>query len=426
MAERLTTPQQLQRRTFSLLFFLLMSVGMGQSLAFIVVPPVAREVGLNEVEVGLVYAFSALLWLWASPIWGRLSDRLGRRRIIVIGGLGYALSLVLFITVLRLGQWGWIPMGIFLPLLILARLINGGLGSATRPASLGFVADFTTTARRTRGFSRVEAGFALGIAAGPMLGSLLFMLGSQLGEWGLASHYQDVLPFFVFAALGGGLAIFAGSVLPQASAHRLGGGANRSDGSEEPLRPWDVSIWPFMILAVIHGIGNAVFAQTAAFYFLDALSAPRDDLNMLVSLGFGLMSGGNVLLTLLIVPRLNLQPRFLLRAGSVFLMLAAVLMLFKLNLTLAMMSMCLFGIGSGMLIPGRSAALSLTIDAHRQGEAMGLIGSVMPIGHVLSPVLIMPLYLWDSAAPYGLLVVLCFLGVLLTLQSPVIRALGAR
>ena len=98
------------RRAFLLLFTGLLSIGMGQSLMFAILPPVARNLGLSEVQVGMIFAISGLLWALSSPFWGRLSDRWGRRPVILVGLLGYAVSMAMFGFVVQISLTGWLAL----------------------------------------------------------------------------------------------------------------------------------------------------------------------------------------------------------------------------------------------------------------------------------------------------------------------------
>ena len=74
----------------------LLCVGAGQSIVFITIPPIARDLGLNEIQIGTIFASSALFWMILSPVWGSLSDSVGRKKIVIVGLLGFAISLILF------------------------------------------------------------------------------------------------------------------------------------------------------------------------------------------------------------------------------------------------------------------------------------------------------------------------------------------
>ena len=125
----------------SWLKFGLFTVGLGQSFVFVIVPPLARELGLSEVQTSSIFAFSAIGWALTSAAWGRASDKYGRRNIAILGLLGYSASLIAMITPLFLVEKNLLDLIFLFPLLVFGRMLNGLLGSATRPASFAYVAD---------------------------------------------------------------------------------------------------------------------------------------------------------------------------------------------------------------------------------------------------------------------------------------------
>lgn len=86
-----TTPEE-RKRAFVILFMCLLAVGMGQTLVFAVLPPITRKLGMGEFETTMIYSLSALLWVMTSAFWGRRSDVMGRKPVILIGLLGFAVS----------------------------------------------------------------------------------------------------------------------------------------------------------------------------------------------------------------------------------------------------------------------------------------------------------------------------------------------
>ena len=127
-----------------LLSFGLFFVGAGQSVVFLTIPPLGRDLGLSEQQIGAIFGISALAWMIASPLWGSLSDTVGRKKIVIVGLIGCGLSLILFSTVISFGISGLLSGTFLFLLLVLARLLNGLFGSATRPASGGWIADITS------------------------------------------------------------------------------------------------------------------------------------------------------------------------------------------------------------------------------------------------------------------------------------------
>jgi DHA1 family multidrug resistance protein-like MFS transporter len=113
------------------------------------------------MQVGLLTTAYPLLQLLAAPVWGRMSDSVGRRRLLLAGIAGAAGSYVLF------------AMATSLTMLCAARALGGLLSSAIFPAASAYVADSTTETGRVRGMAWLGAASSLGAVAGPALGGAL-------------------------------------------------------------------------------------------------------------------------------------------------------------------------------------------------------------------------------------------------------------
>ena len=167
-------------------------IGAGQSTIFILIPAEVRSLGFNEFEVGIIFSISALAWMFFSPFWGSLSDKFGRKWIFLLGIFGFSISMILFAAIISAATLNLIPFALILPLLIITRLINGLLGSAVRPAAGGRIADLTSPETRAAGFARFDAGWQMGVVAGPILiGVLLSVFNNNL-----------FIPFLFIALLG--------------------------------------------------------------------------------------------------------------------------------------------------------------------------------------------------------------------------------
>ena len=120
------------------------------------------------VQVGLLTAVYPLLQLLVAPVWGRMSDSVGRRRLLLIGIAGAVASYVLF------------AMATSLTMLYVARALGGLLSSAIFPAASAYVADSTTETERGRGMAWLGAASSLGAVVGPALGGALARTGWEL------------------------------------------------------------------------------------------------------------------------------------------------------------------------------------------------------------------------------------------------------
>jgi multidrug resistance protein len=159
---------EMKKRLFVLLACLfVVMIGFGITLP--VLPFYVERLALAEgvslqsvvIHVGLLTGVYALMQLIFAPLWGRWSDRVGRRPLILIGIAGYVIAQVLF--GLATSLW----------LLYAARILGGILSSATLPASAAYVADLTTEKERSRGMAWLGTAVSLGVVVGPALGGLL-------------------------------------------------------------------------------------------------------------------------------------------------------------------------------------------------------------------------------------------------------------
>jgi MFS transporter, DHA1 family, tetracycline resistance protein len=138
---------------------------------------------------GILLASYGLAQFFSAPLLGAVSDRFGRRSVLLISILGLALNF--FIT--ALSPWLW--------LLLVSRLIGGASGASYTVAG-AYIADITTPENRSRSFGLLGAVFGLGFICGPMLGGLLAANGLRL-------------PYFVAAALGMVNWLYGYFVLPE-------------------------------------------------------------------------------------------------------------------------------------------------------------------------------------------------------------------
>lgn len=176
-----------RRRQFHLLFICLLVIGAGNSMLLAVAPPLVRQLGLSDSSVGWIFSLSALLWVFASPIWGRASDRRGRKPIAALGLAAYAVSMASFGLVVMLGLNGLVTGLWLFTWLMLARAIFGAFGSASSPAAQAYIADRTTRMERTEQLAGLTAAFAMGQAFGPAIcAALAAKLGLVFPIWLIA------------------------------------------------------------------------------------------------------------------------------------------------------------------------------------------------------------------------------------------------
>ena len=386
----------------SWLKFGLFAVGLGQSFAFVLVPPLARDLGLSVIETSMIFSISAVAWAMTSTSWGRASDRHGRRNIAVIGLIGYSISIIALITPLFLVEKKILDFVYLLPLLILGRLINGLIGSATRPAAFGYMADITSRSKRTKKFARLESSFLIGTIMGPMMGGFLFL-------------YSKTLPFYIFAMCGFIAAIGIYVTFPNKISLK-----EKSEHIISKLSFKDKSVWPFLLIAALSSLCQASLLQSIGFFITDVFSNEKD-LPLVISLTFVVLSISTVVSQYIFTDLMPIKNNKLLIYGTFLIMISYLMAALATSIALFYLAMMINGLGAGMFRPANASTLSLAQTPDNQGKAAGYLGSVMPIGHVLTPIVAMPIYQLEPGYLYLFSAALCFISLLFIIGHPLLR-----
>ncbi len=391
-----------QRGAFSLLFFCLISVGMGQSLMFAVLPPVARSMGLTELQVGAIFAISAVLWVLGSPFWGRRSDHWGRRPVIITGLCGYAVSMVAFGLCVQAGLSGWLALWPAYLLMIASRSIFGAFGSATMPAAQAYIADRTPPADRAARLTILGAAFGLGVTLGPGLVALLLPLGLMV-------------PFYAVGVLGALSALVMRLKLPEIRPPKPHAGSVRR------IRALDSRLLPFLLVGIVIAISQASTMQTAGFYAIDVLGMEVEQSARFVGLALMGTAGCALFAQLVIVRMLRPLPRTMMAAGVFCGFLAFATLVLGESAVSMFVALMALGFTFGLTQPGAVAGASLCAGADQQGAVTGLMNTTGAIGVIFAPFVGMPLYQWLPQAPYVLNMLLAALALVFVLLHPRIR-----
>lgn len=369
------------RRAFMVLFACMIALGMGQTVVFAVLPPLGREIGLAEIQVGAIVSASSIAFFLASPLWGRLSDRRGRKVVILIGLLGYTIGTIAFASGFYAAMLGLLaPTAAFI-VLTLTRMAQAMVMSATPPAASAYVADITNSRNRTRGMGGMGAANNLGAIIGPAVGGLL-------------AAVSLLLPIYFAALMTLIAAILVWRWLPDLPRQA------QQTSKRERLRFLDRRILPFVVVGVLMFAGFAIAQQTLAFRFQDLLGLTGRETARFF--GFAMMTAASMSLLAqgLIVQRMDLAPLTLLRIAVPILITAFVLLTLAESRLPLFIGMGLMGLGMGMAAPGFMAGASLAVSQEEQGAVAGVTGACPPLGFTIGPLVGTALYQVDPHLPY--------------------------
>ncbi|ARA96839.1 MFS transporter [Geobacillus thermodenitrificans] len=369
----------MRRRPLLLLWMVMFLVMSGFGIIIPVLPFLAEEVGATPLELGLLMAVYSLMQLLFSPMWGQLSDRYGRKPVLLIGITGLSLSFFLF------------SVAETLIMLFVARFLGGALSAAAMPTVMAYAADVTPPDERGKAMGAIGAATGLGFICGPAIG-------------GMFSQTSLHLPFAIAGALSAATALFVWLALPEPS--RLSTTA-KSEG-QRSLREMIQS--PLLYLYLLQWTATLALAGLEATfaYFADRRagldSVQLGYIFMIMGIASALVQGG--LLGRLI-------KRFgegrVLQGGLAVSALGFAAILLVQDFWTAALFLSIFGIGNGVIRPCVSSLITKQA-AGRQGSAAGLLSSFDSLGRIIGPIVGGGLFSYMAGLPYLLGIVLCVVG----------------
>ncbi len=330
--------------------------------------------GARGWAIGAILSSYFLAQIAASPLWGRLSDRTGRKPILVVCGLLSAASLLVY------------AFAHSLPFVLFSRVL-AGLAAANVVVAQAYIADAAPDeAARTKSLGRVGAVITAGLILGP-----------AVGGW-LAERGGNVLLGFVAAGASGLGALWIALAVPHVPPVRETGTAVRRLTTDLSLLREVPRLRPLFVLA------------SAAFFALACLEGTFGRLIRL-KLGygpseFGLIFGYESLLGVLVQSvflgwvTARLTPPRLLAGAYVLQSVGLGLTPFAPHLAALFLLSTLYATGSGLAGPTVNALCSAATPAARQGEMFGLLQAARSFGFLLGPLLGSILFDWHAEAPY--------------------------
>ena len=349
-----------------------------------ILPQLSREIGLSDVQLGVVISSGAAIIALLSPLWGRLSDRGDHRWILVLSLTGTTIGLLAFAIVAQLAVARIIGVWLAFTLFILSRgLIFGAFLAGLHVAAQSYVADVTEGEKaRVSGISLVGASVGFGLVAGPGLGGLLAQAGL-------------VQSLFISPALLAIVALVVWGLLPRYPQRAA------LVGPRSKVRFADARTWPFLLIGSGIYLSASIFSINAGFLVQDRLQV--DAIEAAGITGIVLFTGGIPMLLVqgLVIPRLGWSALVLIKVGLPLSAAAFVQMTFAQNVTTMVTAALLAGIGHSFSIPGYTSALTLLFDKTEQGGVAGLISSTNAVTMVVGPIIATTLYQVSPSVPFA-------------------------
>lgn len=358
-----------RKKALPVLFLVMFLVMVGFGIIIPVMPFYAEELGASPTELGLLMAVYSLMQLLFAPMWGRISDRVGRKPIIMTGILGLAISF--FLMALSTELW----------MLFAARVIGGFLSAANMPTVMAYVADITSDEDRGKGMGIIGASVGLGFIFGPAIG-------------GIFAKSNLNTPFYLAGAVSLITFLLVLFVLKESLTAEQRG-ASRGEGSPSLLKAFSGPVTALFILQLFVSLSLAGLEATFAYFAAEKARLGTVELGyifMIMGLAGAIVQGG-------LVGRLThkLGEGAVIQLGIVISAIGFALILMTSGFTTAALFLTVFGIGNGLIRPSVSSLLTKK-SAAGHGSTTGLLSSFDSLGRIAGP----PLGGWLFSIAIGL------------------------
>jgi len=349
----------MRRSPLAIIFFTVFIDLVGFGIVLPLLPYYAEDYGASPFLVGALSTSYSLMQFIFMPVWGRLSDRHGRRPLILMSLGGSCIGFLIF------------GLASSLSVLFAGRMI-AGIAGAIIPTTNAYIADVTPPEERAKGMGMVGAAFGLGFILGPAIGGLL-------------APYGYDKPVLLASAMAGANLVFAYFKLPESlsaqSRRRARPGYFRLEQLASAVSRPSVALLMSLYFLVIFAFAN----MEATFGLLNehryGLDARRTGYLFAY---FGLLM---VLVQGVLVGRLvrAFGERTLMAAGTFCMIFGLALMPFAPGMPVYCAVIALLSFGAGINNPSVTALLSRSSGVEEQGGIMGVAQSLASLGRILGP-----------------------------------------
>lgn len=411
----LKSMQKNSKVTLSLLFFTVFIDLVGFGMIIPLIPYLGRSLGDSAFKAGALMAIYSIMQFIFNPIWGQLSDKYGRRPILLMSLLGASISHLGF--AFSTTFWS----------LFIARLFAGTF-AANISAAMAAVADLSTKEERSKRMGLIGAAFGLGFTIGPFFGGFVSSKGSLISE---------TAPFGIWtAALVASLVCFINFVfalffLPETNKHsqktnpeQLGLEKSSERGAGLKTKFSNIvsyfKISKFRTPLMTYGLNSLSMALIEVSLFLYV----KDKFNLsLIESSYGFAFVGLILVFTQGYLIRKLIPIFgdlkLIKVSLILFAISVSGLTLIDNIYLFIIPITVLSISQGLLTPSLTGSMSAQESSDHQGQLMGVTQSLSALGRIVGPLLAGVIYTSSTSTwPFLLSAILTLISFSLFVKAP--------
>lgn len=334
---------------------------LGYGIIIPILYPYSVKFGLSDFENGLLFALFSICQFIATPIIGRLSDKYGRRPLLITSIAGTALSFFLM---------AFAPNAL---VLFLARALDG-ITAGNIPVAMAVISDTTKPEERARGFGIVTAAFGFGFIFGPLISALTVGI-------------SQALPFIIAGIISVIAVFITAFFLPETNKHmgEVPKGKLFNFGKLWHML-FDPNVGVTFLIAILFFFAFACAIIFGFQPFTNKILHLNETQNSFLFVLFGIVQ---VITQIFIVQRVSKKfgVKKAFSTGILFTAMAFIIMFVSRSLPIFVIASIMLALFNGIVQTLIPTILSLEVDAKSQGSVMGLFASYQSIGFIFGPII---------------------------------------
>ncbi|MFW9987600.1 MAG: MFS transporter [Candidatus Odinarchaeota archaeon] len=357
-----TNKDDLRKKLF-IIFIIIFTEILGYSILMPLLPFLAQSLGLNPFQIGFIASIFFLCQFVASPITGKLSDRFGRKPVLIFSQISTLIGFLL------------LGVATNVSILIAARIVDGLLGS-NMTVSQAYLSDISSTQNRTRVFGYSSAVFGLALTFGPFIGGIL-------------SEISYSTPMFLAAGISLISIILVIIFLPESLTEKKDRFSLRFEDVipiKEARRFFKSSkIRSLLLIFFIYNFGFFIFISTFSLFANAQFAISAKEVGIYMAwIGITRV----LFQSLLIDPLLKkISENALLFSGFISLIFSMVFLAFTSNLIILFIPLFFLSYGTGVGRPILTSKLTKVVKREETGSIFGVNNSLNSIGQIFCPII---------------------------------------